>query len=54
MKENKELPTADRWAFPEHQCPFCGEIQQDGHDEKEWTCIKCGEDYYLAPIDGEY
>lgn len=45
----EEKPVADRWMALVHECPYCGEFQQDeGCVDEEWVCINCGKEYILG------
>lgn len=50
MSEEKDL-IAERWVSPEHECPYCGHVQNDAWGEREWACEKCGETYLLPALD---
>ncbi len=47
------MEEALRWVTPEHECPHCGKVQQDGWGEREWFCGECENTYILPPLDND-
>jgi predicted RNA-binding Zn-ribbon protein involved in translation (DUF1610 family) len=48
-ENNEDLLVADRWMTPQHECPHCGEVQEDDSCvDEEYDCVKCGKRYILG------